>query len=213
MSEIFVEGKTSRKVSCDRMEIKIDFNSTGVTARNVMPQVMDDCEKFLEEMEKKGYPPACFMMESDSARENRYREISCELSREISFKAPMNLSLVNLILDVIRKNDLHAEYRVNYGYSELNQLHEELAREAFADSERKARMIAEGMGKKDVTLKKVIINPFDDSEWNVDDKYCKEVNNVEANVPCRGYAESRSSNMKPLELDESETIKAVWCIE
>lgn len=210
MGEIYVEGFASRRVACDIMRIEIMFSHSGSQMYNLRPMVQNDCDVFLEAMKKHGFPPQAFQLLQDESSEN-YHDHKTEVTRKIVFTSALNLSLQDLILNILVENHLNADYDVYYKYSALAKLHEELTQEAFRDSERKAKQIAQSMGMQNIRLGKVKLNPGMKEDWD----FTKEddmqgIHCLTGSVEAADYL---SNSMRSADTTETERISAVWIVE
>lgn len=147
---MLIEGKASKEYNCDVMVIVFTFSDRSSTSAGET-SIFSDCEDFLHEMEKIGIAPESFMTLDDSTSykaKDQWPDGGYTVTSKLMLKAKVDLSLLEMILEVIRSRKYVIDYDVRYDISDERAINDELISDAFADARRKADMIVLATGDR-----------------------------------------------------------------
>ena len=211
MGQMFVEGKASKEYNCDVMVILFTFTDRNSTSA-CESSIFSDCEDFLHEMERIGIAPESFMTLDDSTSykaRDQWSEGGYTVSRKLMLKAKANLSLLEMILEVIRSRKYVVDYDVRYDISDERAINDELIRDAFADARRKADMIALATGQKVVGIIRTKVDR-EYGDWEeFDFDFDSGFNAIDGPVLYR-RSESYFERLRTPKHEMSTTVQVVW---
>ena len=155
----------------DLITLEIEFYKDGNTANAAMDTVLTQCESFLSYLNSHGVPIHQISMSHDEV-ERHYDEDNAEYyytaSRKIVIRMSFDMPFINMILDHIRQQDYDIAIESTYELSNEREIHDELIKQAVANSKHRAEAIAATVGKKIIGIKSVSMNTY--SEDSV--RYC-----------------------------------------
>lgn len=209
MGEMTVKGYAERKVECDTVKYTLGFNADGLTIPDAVKKVNAELEHFLEIMEKNGITADRFeIVDNKSAEKYGHNEEKMPYysKRIVSITMPLIAKNVNSMMQYISDYKLNVVSDEEYFYSKIKELHEELLKEAVADSRKKAELIASFTGQKIKGIKSVFTEY---SEF--EDQYPQD-----SEIKVFKLCESRPSLAGKLSnptIVETEDVSIVWLIE
>lgn len=156
MGKLSIRGTAEREVSYDSVEISVEFCVRSKTTKESLNSVMEQCERCLELLTKAGMDIKHISINDDSV-EQVYEdgEIYIRAARKIDLHFAFDMVFANYLLDLIKSQNFDVAIQSNYQLRDTKELHEELLKEALADSRRKAEFIAESMGQKVIGIETV----------------------------------------------------------
>lgn len=171
MGKLTIRGKASMNCTYDLITLEIEFYKDGNTANAAMDTVLTQCESFLSYLNSHGVPIHQISMSHDEV-ERHYDEDNAEYyytaSRKIVIRMSFDMPFINMILDHIRQQDYDIAIESTYELSNEREIHDELIKQAVANSKHRAEAIAATVGKKIIGIKSVSMNTY-----NVDSvRYC-----------------------------------------
>ena len=171
MGKLTIRGKASMNCTYDLITLEIEFYKDGNTANAAMDTVLTQCESFLSYLNSHGVPIHQISMSHDEV-ERHYDEDNAEYyytaSRKIVIRMSFDMPFINMILDHIRQQDYDIAIESTYELSNEREIHDELIKQAVANSKHRAEAIAATVGKKIIGIKSVSMNTY--SEDSV--RYC-----------------------------------------
>ena len=205
MGKLRITGKAERRVPYDVMNITLTFGAAESDSSAAVRKMMKECDEFLGILEKDGMDISGIHLEKSEVSSYTDRNSGKKTfyaNRKISFRAAFDMPLINRLNALILENAYDIELDTNFEYSNTNELHAELMKEAVEDSRRKAESIASAAGQKIKGIKEII-----SGETVLVDEMpnCMEL---------RKYAcASVSDRLSAAETTENEEISVVWLIE
>ena len=147
MAVFELRGKAEREVECDLMVISINFRSKGKNASDCSKKVMDECERFLESVEKIGISANSIRLTNDDVEEPRYSddgELMAE--RSIEIKNAFDMKFINVIRELLEDGKYEYEIDTEFVVSDEESIHLELSKDALAKSKNEAEQLASALG-------------------------------------------------------------------
>ncbi|UUX34810.1 SIMPL domain-containing protein [Fundicoccus culcitae] len=174
-TEILVDGFAIRNVKCDFMEIMINFNEKGFSPKGVLSKIQANIETFLEQFKADFGTLSCIRMDNDHINTSHYHEKNFSLSgkRTIIISLPYSMEVQNAILANITDGDFNVDYSVSYKISNIQEVENELLKEALLNSKSQVEIIAAITGQKIVGIRR-IEKISDDFEPRMDYKIYEE---------------------------------------
>lgn len=211
MGEMTVKGYAERRVECDIVEYTLNFKADGVTIPEAVKAVNTELEHFLEIMEKNGIPANKFELEDNKTAE-KYSYDEGEMpyysKRVVSITIPLITQNINNMMQCIAEYKLNVVLDEEYRYSKIKDLHEELLKEAVADSRKKAELIASFTGQKIKGIKSVITEYSEyENELRCLQERERGIHKIGESMP------SLAKNLSNPIIKETEDVSIVWLIE
>lgn len=202
MGKLSIKGRAEREVRCDGMEISTKFYIHGKASTETLRNIKKQSEKFLRLITVQGVSlQDIHIGEVSVEQEFDKGETTARATREIVMRLPFDMRTINYLTELIREQNFSVDFDCDYHITDKKQLHDELLKEAFADSKKKAEFIAETMGQKIVGIGKVEYDSYHGAGW----RYSKS---------CVVESFDMLSNQIEAPLrKESETIDVVWVVE
>lgn len=147
MGLLVVKGKGKKEYTAEIMKVKLTFRRKGVNLKRVLNMVINECEEFLNELDKIGIAPESIQIVEDDAS-NTYRDDAYEAVRKIEILTKVDKKLYSYIISLIRNSENPIGYSVDFYLDNLEEKAEELLKLAINDSRRQAEIIAESLGEK-----------------------------------------------------------------
>ena len=148
MGVIKTKGKAEHSYECDLMMVTICFQESGEEAASISKSVMENCEKFIDEL--LGFSKLTLKdihIDEDDVSEHRYsNETANYAKRTICIKTSYDMKLVNLIRQHLNDGAYHYNILLQYDYSRANELHAEMVKEALLEAKHQAELIADSLG-------------------------------------------------------------------
>ncbi len=98
----------------------------------------------------------------DNSVEQEYEEgvLDLQASREFKIRMAFDMAFINYVMDLIVEKGFDVTFDCEYHIAKAVSLHEELLKEALADSKKKAESIARTMGQKIVGIDHIEHNRY-----------------------------------------------------
>ena len=148
MGVIKTKGKAEHSYECDLMMVTICFQESGEEAASISKSVMENCEKFIDELlDFSKLTLKDIHIDEDDVSEHRYsNETANYAKRTICIKTSYDMKLVNLIRQHLNDGAYHYNILLQYDYSRANELHAEMVKEALLEAKHQAELIADSLG-------------------------------------------------------------------
>ena len=204
MGKLSITGTAEREVSYDTVELRITFNGRAKKTADAVAIIMEECEQLLKIIIDAGVSMKDIHIGENSV-DRRYGDngVTVSANREITLRLKFDMPFINSLMDTIRDQDFSVDMDCSYRYSNNQNLHDVLLREAVEDSKKKAEFIAEIMGQKVIGIESVNHDSFYDEPFLYEMKACVAMS-------C-DY--SLSDQLESPLTRESESIDVVWLIE
>ena len=209
MSTIKIKGYASKKVNADKIRYNISFISEDLKASRAAEQVKKQCDVFLKNMKEVGFDVSKFHLNNDLI-ERKYSKDEMTVSRSVSFETAFDPKINNIIYTIIKKEDLNVEAKTEYYLSDRKRFREELLKEAFLDSKRKAELIASAENQKVKYAELISDNKYDagyDDEYDENDIFCGSALGIELKD------DSFSAELSAKQIEEHTELYVTWVIE
>lgn len=158
MGKLTIEGRASKNYAYDQMNVSVTFHSRMKTASQALKTVMQQSELFLEKLDAAGIAPESVRIGKDSTEEETYQKPYNVLAkRELKIETAFSMDFANYIRHLVEENELDAEIKTDYSFSDQEKIRAELIRLALEDSKTKASDIAQTMGQKLIGIESVVV--------------------------------------------------------
>lgn len=192
MGKLYVNGRAKQELNADMVNINLRFEARDESSTRALYIVTEQCEQFLGKLKKAGFNLDQVRLADDEVSQDRYDEERLYIaSRSVEFDMPFEIKNYNAILDMIRKEQYEINLSTNYYLSNNDEVKERLVQEAVVDSQKRAKQIAEALGRKLIGFKEMDV-----------DGIRKRVNSIVL------YNQSGSSMSYKSDLDNSNLISA-----
>ena len=192
MGKLYVNGRAKQELHADMVNINLRFEARDESSTRALYIVTEQCEQFLGKLKKAGFNLDQVRLADDEVSQDRYDEERLYIaSRSVEFDMPFEIKNYNAILDMIRKEQYEINLSTNYYLSNNDEVKERLVQEAVVDSQKRAKQIAEALGRKLIGFKEMDV-----------DGIRKRVNSIVL------YDQSGSSMSYKSDLDNSNLISA-----
>ena len=204
MGKLSITGTAEREVSYDAVELRITFNGRAKKTADAVAIIMRECEQLLKIITDAGVSMKDIHIGENSV-DRRYSDsgVTVSANREITLRLKFDMPFINGLMDTIRNQDFSVDMDCNYRYSNKQDLHTALLKEAVEDSKKKAELIAGIMGQKVIGIDSVNHDSF---------RYDPFVDEMKACV-AMGCDYALSDQLESPLTRESESIDVVWLIE
>ena len=156
MGIIITKGESSQNVKADQMEIKITFEEQNTEVHVSSKNVLDQCDRFLTELEKLGIKADMVQLVDSNVGFSRYREDEkSEAERTISMNFKYDTAIINTILDLLNHGQYTYDFDVTYSYSKQAELKASLLQAAIENAKKQAESICESLGTKILGIEEV----------------------------------------------------------
>lgn len=206
MSKLTITGRSTRMIEADYERITIRFQAHAESSAAASRKVISECESFLEELTKWGILLDWIHMSNDDInQEYDDMDVDAEATREIKIEMPYNMEFNNSVMELVQEKKMNIDFEISYYVSNEEVIHNELLKEALADSKEKAELIASTEGQRIIG-----IDTAEMSNWynNNQDWLCCE---RERSFLMQYKREPKISDQLKAPINEvSESIKVVW---
>lgn len=206
MAKLKISGKASHEYSCDCTEVTVRFQVHEQSTSAALEKVLYQCEDFLSIIHEDGISMDSIRIGEDSVeQEYEDKQLDVCATREVAIRVPFDMGFVNHIMTLIKDKHYSADIDTVHSLTNLNEIHNELIKEAIGDSKKKASFIVEVMGQKLIGIESVEIG---DSYRHHRSWLCEGVSALSAPIAldCSNLIQS------PITV-ENETVEVVWLIE
>lgn len=210
MSVFEIEGVAKREVDCDIANIEISFRASGKNAYEVSRKVMEQCDSFLEMVNKAGIKSKDFSLGDDTVNEARYSdEYDVYAERSINVKIPFDMKNINFIQETLQDGKFDYEISIDGDLSNRSKLHTELSKEALIYSKHEAEQLAEVLGLKVKGVDSIRQSRWDDDDDEMDYLCCEQeiVRYKKCDEP------RHSDEISAKKITESVNLKIKWILE
>ena len=192
----------------DLITLEIEFYKDGNTANAAMDTVLTQCESFLSYFNSHSVPIHQITMSHDEV-ERHYDEDNAEYyytaSRKIVIRMSFDMPFINMILDHIRQQDYDIAIESTYELSNEREIHDELIKQAVANSKHRAEAIAATVGKKIIGIKSVSMNTYSEDSVRYCDMLAPDSLNFE-----KPKSLDLSNQLAANSTTESESVDVEW---
>ena len=192
----------------DLITLEIEFYKDGNTANAAMDTVLTQCESFLSYLNSHSVPIHQISMSHDEV-ERHYDEDNAEYyytaSRKIVIRMSFDMPFINMILDHIRQQDYDIAIESTYELSNEREIHDELIKQAVANSKHRAEAIAATVGKKIIGIKSVSMNTYSEDSVRYCDMLAPDSLNFE-----KPKSLDLSNQLAANSTTESESVDVEW---
>lgn len=208
MGKLAIRGKASMNCTYDLITFEIEFYKDGNTAKAAMDTVLTQCESFLSYLDSQSIPINQVAMEQDDV-ERHYDEDNEEYyytaSRKIVIRMNFDMPFINMILDHVRQQNYDIAIESTYELSNEREIHDELIKQAVANSKHRAEAIAATVGKKIIGIKSVSMNNYSEDSIRYCDMLAPDSLNFE-----KTKSLDLSNQLAANSTTESESIDVEW---
>lgn len=204
MGKLSITGTAEREVRYDAVELRITFNGRAKKTGDAVSIIMKECEQLLKIITSAGVSVKDIHIGENSI-DRRYGEhgVTVSASREITLRLKFDMPFINGLMDTVRDQDFSVDMDCSYHYTNKQELHTELLKEAVANSKKKAELIAEVMGQKVIGIDSVEHDSYRDQPFLCEMEPCVAM----------GCDYGLSNQLESPLTTESESIDVVWLIE
>ena len=165
MCKFEIEGYAKRKVKCDIAELYITFWARGVNPTELQKRVMDECDRFLENVFKLPIKAEDVRFDADRVSSSNYQnKDEIEAERTICISIPFDLRFINRVQAILQEGRYNYTMRIDGNISYRHQLLSELSQEALNNSKEIADKLAESQGMKVARIESIRKDRWDDEE-------------------------------------------------
>lgn len=148
MGIIEVNGTAKRDVDYDVAVIGIEFTAREKNAFDASTKAMKNCESFLAAVEKLGLSASSFSLNEDKIEEDYYEENNHFLAtRGLLVKLPFDMEMINNIRALLDENKSNSRFNLDYEIANVEEITNDLLKEALLDSKKKAESLAAAIGQ------------------------------------------------------------------
>lgn len=207
MGKLTITGKAKREVANDALILSIRFNTHSDTSAEALKTITEQSEEFLKILHNSGITMESIQL-GDSHVDQDYDDgkLDAYASKEFKINMQFDMPFVNSILELISDKGYAVDVDFEYYITDATSIHEELLKEALAESKKNAEAIAATMGKK--------ITGIDTLEYG---RYGGDVHYLSCEQqPGCVIGESHtpfSNQIKAPTTTESESVEVVWIME
>lgn len=204
MGKLSIKGKAEREVQYDAVEVAVTICTCSDTSAEAVSKLMEQSERFLELITAAGVDMKDVRL-IDTSIDQDYDDGEQEVlaSRGMEIRLKFNMAFINSLMELIRKQDLTASLNCSYLLTNKKEIHDELLREAIADSRKKAEDIARVIGQKVVGIDSVEYDKYNGCDWDFVQEYRSDF-----------MSNARLSDKIEAPIKkEDESIEIVWLIE
>ena len=204
MGKLSITGTAEREVRYDAVELRITFNGRAKKTADAVAIIMRECEHLLKIITDAGVSMKDVHIGENSV-DRRYGDngVTVSANREITLRMKFDMPFINALMDTIRNQDFSVDMDCSYHYSNKQELHTELLKEAVENSKKKAELIAEIMGQKVIGIDSADHDSYRDAPFLYEMKACF----------AKGCDYALSDQLESPLTKESESIDVVWLIE
>ena len=206
MGKMTIEGRAEKTVACDVMKITIEFQVSADSSFKVLKEINAQCEEFLQTVSELIPMKEIHVGDNKVCQEfdDETKTMIVLAQRQLTIKSAFDMKLVNYFMKLSEEKKYDVNISVDYELSNSKEIHDTLIKEAFADSRKKAEMIAESIGGKISGIKSLEIG-----DRYVVNKMLLMAAPAPESVPNMEY----TSQLQAPTRKEEEKISVVWIIE
>lgn len=207
MGKLTVRGAAERELSYNEVELSLTFHCHAETTSQALHGITEQCEKFLERIKAAGVNMKDIRI-GDNSIDQRYehKKSSVCANKEISMRHEFDMTYINEIINIIKEQDFAIDFDCDYHLTNKKEIHDELLKDALADSKKKAEFMAEAIGQKVVG-----IDSIEYSGYSEDYAICCEYAAGGLALPNR--TPLLSDQLEAPFTTENESVTVSWLIE
>lgn len=153
MGKLTVRGSAERELSYNEVELSLTFHCHAETTSLVLHDITEQCERFLERIKAAGVNMKDIRVGDHSIDQSyNHKKTSVYANREIKMRLKFDMAFINEIMNLIKEQDFAIEFDCDYHLTNKKEIHDELLKEALADSRKKAEFMADAIGQKVVGI-------------------------------------------------------------
>ena len=204
MAIIELRGKTETEAECDLMEISVCFEAKAENPYDCSVKVMEECERFLSEIEKSGVALNTIIIDRDNIDVPSYREEKDYLAqRSIIIRKQFDMDFLNFIKKVLQDGKYIYDFDVDFEVSDEEKYRFDMIQTVLTESQKEAEKIAESLGLKLIGLKGI-----EQPGWNEIVRYKR--GEEDPIICCCGTPYEKSSQLKANTKDIEIDILMKW---
>lgn len=211
MGKLTIRGKASMNCKYDMVTLEITFYKDGNTAKAAMDTVLTQCESLLSYLNSQCVPIHHISIGEDAA-DKHYDENNEEwyytASRKIMIRMNFDMPFINMILDHIRQQNYDISIESIYELSNEREIHDELIKQAVANSKHRAEAIAATVGKKIIGIKSVSMDTYKENSIY----YCDMLSPSSLNFE-KPKSLDLSNQLTAKSTTENETVDVEWIVD
>ena len=127
-----------------------------------------------------------------------------QANKKIMISAPFHMAFINFIKNVIKDNQMDADFSTRFSFSDVDSLHKKLLREAIEDSKSKAEIIASAMGQKIIGIEEVSSDIH--SGCNIEENDSIQMSDIFAVLDNHSISDQLSAKRTTV----SERVEVIW---
>lgn len=208
MGKLKIEGRATKEYEYDLMEVTIRFQVCEETSAKAIEKVIYQCEDCLETLAKDGIAIENIRIGKDDVDQdyNYSDEFEATATREIIVRLPLDITFSNYIMELVKDKEYDVDINIEYKFSKLNEINNELLKSAIDDSKSKASLIADAMNQKIIGIDSVEMKDYykNNIEWM--EQECCRMGTVPSNL-------QQSNKLKSPVDEKSSSVEVVWIIE
>lgn len=180
--QIRMEGKSSREVAYDVMDVTVTFRAREKNSQKVLAELDKQTEDFLKVFKELGFEIKSFQIGNNNVeqhrasvvppwlrRELRDKEVDIYLDREedyatgervLKLALPFNMKVRNIIDQAVLEEKLSVDIDTSYRVAKEPEIREELIREAIAKSKALAEVLATSANQRIIGVKEIVKDDY-----------------------------------------------------
>lgn len=207
MGTLKIEGKSIKEFPYDKIELRIKFRTEEDTASKALEKVMKQGEEFLSILNENGISIEQVKIGSDDTRHESYRDKPfVRVEREFLIKTDFDMNFSNQVRALIQDKEYDVDMSSQYLLSNQHEIHNQLLKEAIADSKKMAEFIASEMDKKITGIQSVTIG-----ESHEVDNIVMGTMQMSRKMSNRNY--EYSDQVQAPTIEEEARVNVEWIIE
>ena len=153
MGKITVRGSAERELSYNEVELSLTFHCHAETTSQALHGITEQCERFLERIKAAGVNMKDIRVGDHSIDQSyNHKKTTVCADKEIKMRLDFDMAFINGIMNLIKEQDFAIEFDCDYHLTNKKEIHDELLKEALADSRKKAEFMADAIGQKVVGI-------------------------------------------------------------
>ena len=168
MGSIKIKGIAKKEFRADVMQVNILISISGDTPASAINKGKKEIKSMLKLLLELGINLADVTMESEQiSKPADYKDDRLYYyDKEISFIAPANLVMLDLLSEGISKSEINVAYDEMFYLSNIAAAKKEVLQQALQDAKKKADILAEALGQKVVGLESAKCDEYEEEEFD-----------------------------------------------
>lgn len=149
MGKIQLHVEARKKYKCDRVTIRIQFQSTAGTSSQATLAAMDACETFLKRLEQEGVPPQMVHLDDDQTNLDEFKNNPVwNGSRSLELSMAYDPVTLNRLLSMLSALEINCEISTTYSCHDMASISKELVTIALDQARERAKTAARSMNRR-----------------------------------------------------------------